>query len=205
MSVWSACEEYRHRQVNLQPSKLQSTETSTNEAMDVGRTDSLSDESASSTSGLMTRKPFDMSSAETSLTSFSFPYIPSLNEGSRAFEAFVRPSPIVVAGIPKAYGFDMRSCSFSLSMIPLEEVPAENSPTEIFLPEYFFQDCEPEISVSSGRWIMYRPGQVLLWWHSGLEEQKLTVSSGYRKEGVVGIANDDVEGWYYWYGKCQIM
>jgi len=90
-------------------------------------------------------------------------------------------------------------------MVPFEEAPAENSPTEIFLPEYFFQDCEPEISVSSGRWIMFRPGQVLRWWHSGIEEQKLTVSSAYRKEGVVGIVNDDVEGWYYWYGKCQIM
>jgi hypothetical protein len=196
---------HRHRQFSLQSSMIQSTEASTSKPMDVGASDSSSDESANSTCGLVTRKPFGWSSAETLLTSFSFPYIPSLNEGSRAFEAFVRPSPIVVAGIPKAYGFDMRSCSFSLSMVPFEEAPAENSPTEIFLPEYFFQDCEPEISVSSGRWIMFRPGQVLRWWHSGIEEQKLTVSSAYRKEGVVGIVNDDVEGWYYWYGKCQIM
>lgn len=203
--MWSASDVYRHPQISLQPSKIQSTEGATNERLDMSASNSLSDESANSTCGLMTRKPFDWSSAEASLTSFCFPYIPSLNEGSRAFEAFVRPSPIVVAGIPKAYGFDMRTCSFSLSMVPLEVAPAENSPTEIFLPEYFFQDCEPEISVSSGRWIMYRPGQILRWWHSGKEEQKLTVSSAYRKQGVVGIVNDDVEGWYYGYGKCQIM
>ena len=199
--MWSSSDVYRHPQISL---KIQSTDGSTNE-QDMGATNSLSDESASSTCELMTRKPIDWSSAEALLTSSCFPYIHSLNEGSRAFEAFVRPSPIVVAGIPKAYGFDMKTCSFSLTMVPFEIAPAENSPTEIFLPEYFFQDCEPEISVSSGRWIMYRPGQILRWWHSGKEEQKLTVSSAYRKQGVVGIGSDDVEGWYYWYGKCQII
>ena len=202
--MWSSSDVYRHPQITFQPLKIQSTEGSTNE-QDMGATNSLSDKSANSTCGLMTRKPIDWSSAEPLLTSSCFPYIPSLNEGSRAFEAFVRPSPVVVAGIPKAYGFDMKTCSFSLTMLPFEVAPAENSPTEIFLPEYFFQDCEPEISVSSGRWIMYRPGQILRWWHSGKEEQKLTVSSAYRKQGVVGIVNDDVEGWYYWYGKCQMM
>ena len=203
--MWSASDVHHQRYGHPRSSKLRPSEPTFSEPMDPsGGDSSSSQDSVNSTYALMTSKPFDTSNMESS-TAFSFPYNPSLNEGSRAFEAFVRPSPVVIAGIPKAYGFDMRSCSFSLTMVPFEDSPAEDSPTEIFLPEYFFQDCEPEISVSSGRWIMHRPGQVLQWWHSGAEEQKLTISSAYKKEGVVGTVDDDVEGWYYWYGKCQVM
>lgn len=154
---------------------------------------------------LMMRKNYTQSDAEMSSLTFSFPYNPSLNDGSRAFEAFVRPSPILIAGTPKLYGFDMRSCRFSLTMVPYTHEPPEDAPTEIFVPEYLFQDCEPEIWVSSGRWIMYRPGQVLRWWHAGSGEQTLKISSGYKREGLVGTMDDDVEGWYYWDRKCQIM
>ena len=153
----------------------------------------------------MKTKNYPQNTGDMSLLAFSFPYNESLNVGSRAFEAFVRPSPVVVTGTLKSYGFDMRSCTFTLSMKPFIEEPPEDAPTEIFIPEYFFQDCEPEISVSSGRWMMYRPGQVLRWWHSGLGEQSLKVSSAYKREGCVGTVDDDVEGWYYWTEKCRIM
>jgi hypothetical protein len=146
----------------------------------------------------------DTNSTETSHT-FSFPYNRSLNAGSRALEAFVRPSPVVVAGIPKISGFDMRSCTFSLIMVPFREAPPEDAPTEIFVPEYFFQDCEPEITVSSGRWEMHRPGQVLLWWHSASGEQSIRIKSAYTREGLVGTEDDDIEGSYYWNSKCQVM
>lgn len=203
--MWSTADVHHHHSQSHHSPKLQSLEPTFNEPMEISGADSSSSEgSVNSTHALVTSKPFDTPSMDTS-TAFSFPYNSSLNEGSRAVEAFVRPSPVVTAGIPKAYGFDMRSCSFSLSMMPFQEVPAEDSPTEIFVPEYFFQDCEPEINVSSGRWIMHRPGQVLRWWHSGEGEQRLTISSAYRKEGVVGTVDSDVEGWYYWYGKCQVM
>jgi Glycoside hydrolase family 5 C-terminal domain len=205
--VWSASDRRHLHHLHSHSSKLGSVEPTFNEAMDIsGGDSSSSEESVNSTYALLTSKPFDTSNTEVSTsTSFSFPYNPSLNEGSRAFEAFVRPSPVVIAGIPKAYGFDMRSCSFSLRMVPFKEVPPEDSPTEIFVPEYFFQDCEPEISVSSGRWIMHRPGQLLRWWHSDAGEQKITISSAYKKDGVVGTVDDDIEGWYYWYGKCLVM
>lgn len=168
------------------------------------RSSSTSENSINSTSGLMKTNNYSTSNADT-VFAFSFPYNRTLNAGSRALEAFVRPSPVVVAGIPKSYGFDMRSCTFSLIMIPFKESPAEDAPTEIFLPEYFFHDNEPEITVSSGRWEAYRPGQVLRWWHSASGEQSLRITSGYRREGLVGTDNDDVEGWYYWNSKCQIM
>src|SRR5438046_797877 len=136
-----------------------------------------SDNSVDSMHALIKTKNYTQNTADMSLLAFSFPYNESLNAGSRAFEAFVRPSPVVLAGTPKSYGFDMRSCTITLSMKPFVEEPPEDAPTEIFIPEYFFQDCEPEISVSSGRWIMFRPGQVLRWWHSGIGEQSLKVSS----------------------------
>jgi hypothetical protein len=169
----------------------------------IDRPASSSDGSDKSTYALL-NKNYNQTS-ETATLAFTFPYNASLNAGSRAMEAFVRPSPVVVAGIPKSYGFDMRSCSFSMTMAPYEEDPSEDAPTEIFIPEYFFQDGEPEINLSSGRWLMHRSGQVLQWWHSGSGEQSITISSPYRKEGVVGTADEDDNGWYYSYGRCGIM
>jgi hypothetical protein len=46
------------------------------------------------------------------------------------------PTLVVVACILK----DMKLCSFSLTMSPFKEDPAEDAPTEIFIPGYFFQD-----------------------------------------------------------------
>jgi hypothetical protein len=136
---------------------------------------------------------------------FTFPYSAALNSGSRAFEAFVRPSPIAVAGTPTSYWFDMRSCTFSLSMMPFQDEPPEDAPTEIFVPEYLSLKGVLKISVSSGRWIMYRSGQVLLWWHSGLKEQTLGVTIAYKPEGGVGLLDDEIERWHRSSRKCQIM
>lgn len=166
---------------------------------------SSSKNSVDSAIGLMKTKNYTQIDTNPSSSTFSFPYNESLNAGSRAFEAFVRPSPIVIAGTPISYGFDMRSCTFSLVMKPFREEPPEDAPTEIFIPEYFFQDDEPLIFVSSGRWIVSRPNQVLHWWHSSIGEQSLKISSRYKREGVVGTVNDDVEGWYYWNGNCSII
>jgi hypothetical protein len=102
---------------------------------------------------------------------FTFPY-KGLDKGSRAFRAFVRPSPIVIAGEPKQYGFDMRSCTFTLRMMPFHP---EDEPTEIFLPAYLCYDRGLKISGSSGRCALYRYVQVLRWWHIGSGEQTLTV------------------------------
>jgi hypothetical protein len=135
--------------------------------------------------------------------SFIFPFYAALNDGSRALEAFVRPSVVVVAGQPITYGFDMRSCTFSLEMIPFEEHDADDGPTEIFLPEYFFRNKEPEISVSSGNWTLRRSCQVLQWWHHGLEKQRMEISSDYRRERVVGTTKS--AGQPYWGQQCRIM
>jgi len=207
LSVWSAAGIHRSNITEIDPSIVDPTFVDQGDGPQEAThriTSSSSESSVDSTHGLINTKNYAPNYTDMSLA-FSFPYNESLNVGSRAFEAFVRPSPIVITGTPKSYSFDMRSCTFSLSLTPFQEDPPEDAPTEIFIPDYFFQDCEPEVSVSSGRWMVHRPSQVLRWWHSSLGDQTLRISSGYKRGGVVGTADDDVEGWYYWNGKCRIM
>jgi hypothetical protein len=121
---------------------------------------------------------------------FTFPHSTRLENGSRAMEAFVRPAPVVTAGVSTSYTFDLATCTFTMKFQPACET--EDKPTEIFIPDYFFRaGCEPEICISSGRWTMHRQVQVLRWWHEGLEEQQLTVSSGYRHLGMEEAVDDN--------------
>ena len=124
---------------------------------------------------------------------FTFHHQTRLENGSRAMEAYVRPSPIATAGIPISYTFDLANCSFLLKLQPIHEM--EEKPTEIFIPDYFFRGgTEAEISVTSGRWEMLRQVQVLRWWHEGSGEQSLKISSGYRHTGMEESADDS--GYY---------
>ena len=125
---------------------------------------------------------------------FTFPHSLRLELGSRAMEAFVRPSPIVTAGVPTSYTFDLANCSFLFKFIPFEGT--DDNPTEFFLPDYFFRGgAEPEVSISTGRWECYRQVQVLRWWHEGSGEQTLKITSGYRHTGMAETVED--AGAYY--------
>jgi hypothetical protein len=123
-------------------------------------------------------------------------------------EAFVRPSPIATAGTPISYTFDLANCSFQLKLQPIHET--DDKPTEIFIPDYVFRGgAEPEVSVSSGRWVMLRQVQVLRWWHEGSEEQSLKISSGYRHTGMAESVDDSgyyLGIWIAWaVEKCIVM
>jgi hypothetical protein len=123
-------------------------------------------------------------------------------------EAFVRPSPVVTAGIPTSYSFDLANCCFQLKFNPTRAI--DENPTEIFIPDYYFRGgAEPEISISSGRWMMVRQVQVLRWWHEGLEEQSLRITSGYRHIGMLESVDDSEDYLGSWiakfYSKCRIM
>ena len=118
---------------------------------------------------------------------FSFPHKMRLENGSRAMEAFVRPSPIVTVGTATSYTFDLATCTFEMTVT----AAPSDMPTEIFLPDYFFRGgAEPEVSVSSGRWTVVRPVQVLRWWHETSGEQKLRIMSGYRHTGMEESVDD---------------
>jgi hypothetical protein len=108
-------------------------------------------------------------------------------------EAFVRPAPIVTAGEPLSYTFDLANCSFQFKFKPASDT--DENPTEIFVPDYFFRrGAEPEISITSGQWTMVRKAQVLRWWHEGSTEQTLRISSGYRHTGMAESVDDS--GYY---------
>jgi len=134
--------------------------------------------------------------------------------GFRAAEAFVRPSPVVVAGDIVSYGFDLRSCTFNLSITGMTTTTTTASrlggeaavPTVVYLPEYHFPRDGCEVFVSSGKWELRHDGnddiddsinasvdvavamqaqvQKLVWWHPG-GAQTLTVTGSVRRHDQV--------------------
>jgi hypothetical protein len=129
--------------------------------------------------------------------------------GFRAAEAYVRPGPIVVAGDLTSYGFDLRSCTFSIS-VTASSLTSKDAPTEIFLPEYHFPERYTKVEVSGGRWtIDYDrskavPIQKLRWWHAP-GEQTLKVSGVVRRSGTVEPSDEDGYLNQYWQSGCQLM
>lgn len=122
------------------------------------------------------------------------------NPGFRAAEAFIRPSPIATVGDVVHYGFDLRNCTFTLSL--LADAPTkEDVPTEIYLPDYHFPPEEVAIEVSGGRWridvvdVDGQGMQMLRWWH-GEGEQSITVRGVKRKAGAASEDSDGDLGYY---------
>lgn len=132
--------------------------------------------------------------------------------GYRAAEAFVRPTPTVVAGKVTKYGFDLRKCEFALKFDARDAAAADDAPTVVFLPEFHFPRDRCTVEVSSGRWeIVWDDGvgdvddsavageegaegggggggglqlQWLRWWHDGKGEQTLKVNGLVRQHNV---------------------
>lgn len=119
----------------------------------------------------------------------------SSTSGFRSAEAYVRPSPIATAGDVTSYGFDLKSVTFSFSLV----APAptnEEVPTEIFLPEFHFPPGKTVVDVTGGRWridlvdVDGEGMQVMKWWH-GAGEQSMTIKGVKRKPGAL---EEEVEG-----------
>jgi hypothetical protein len=129
--------------------------------------------------------------------------------GYRAAQAFVRPWPIAVGGTVASFGFDLRSCTFTLSL-EASAVTKEDAPTEVFLPEWHFPPTSTKVEVSGGKWIVCVESEVqkLKWWHAA-GEQTLTVKGLIRTHGFLSAA--DGEPGYYeqcnqtWNGNCSLM
>lgn len=134
---------------------------------------------------------------------------PSAKTGFRA-EACVRPSPIATNGKVLKYGFDLKSFTFTMSLDARNPV-AEDYPTEIYLPEYHFDQSAMTVEASSGKWVVdidrFEGGimQVLRWWH-GVGEQSITVQGVKRRQGFDIGFNDDV-GYLEQYRRslCSVM
>lgn len=130
--------------------------------------------------------------------------------GFRAAEAYVRPSPIATNGSVLKYGFDLRKCTFTMSLDASKPV-AEEYPTEIYLPEYHFGQNTINIEVSGGKWTLdveeFEGGtiQILRWWH-GVGEQSITVK-GVSKQQRMDSDPDEEVGYLEQYRRslCSVM
>lgn len=117
--------------------------------------------------------------------------------GYRAAEAYIRPSPIKTESQLISHLFDLRNCTFTMSL-RAKAATTPDTPTEIYLPEFHFPDGQSEVSVSSGQWkidyeeFQFAKVQRLRWWH-GEGEQDIKVQGVKRKPGEPNsIAGDDV-------------
>lgn len=97
--------------------------------------------------------------------------------GFRAAEAYVRPSPIAVSGDIANFGFDLRNCTFHVTLRVGKEADLDES-SLFFLPEFHFPGTDKvTVQTSGGKWEIFTDeGEVqkLRWWH-GRGEQWLKV------------------------------
>jgi hypothetical protein len=129
--------------------------------------------------------------------------------GLRAAEAFIRPTPIVVAGDLVSYGFDMRKCAFALT-VRSEKPAADDAPTILFLPDYHFPKGHCEVAVSSGKWEISSDEsegvllQRLRWWHSE-GEQTIQVNGMVRKHNEPVGTEEDAGYLEQCQNNCSVM
>lgn len=123
--------------------------------------------------------------------------------GLRAAEAFIRPAPVAVHGDISSYVFDLRTCTFKLSLSAPSST-SEDAPTTAFLPEFHFPSGQASVEVSGGKWTISSDDssgvvqQVLRWWHAE-GDQTITVKGVVRKPGSA-LGTDEDEGYLQ---QCQ--
>lgn len=108
-------------------------------------------------------------------------------QGYRAAEAYIRPSPIYVNGRLVHHVFDLKNCTFTMSLTA-KVAAAPDAPTEIYLPEFHFPEASTVVAVSGGKWeidcqeIQSFKIQCLRWWHAD-GEQDIKVEGVKHKPG----------------------
>lgn len=120
--------------------------------------------------------------------------------GYRAVEAVVRPAPVAVVGDITHYVFDLKTCTFTLSLRSARDTTPDG-PSVFFLPELHFPRDGCTVETSGGRWeITSDEGEVqrLRWWH-GRGEQSVKVVGVPRKlnAGDGGAGGEGEEAGYY--------
>ncbi|KAF2177394.1 glycoside hydrolase family 5 protein [Zopfia rhizophila CBS 207.26] len=115
--------------------------------------------------------------------------------GLRAAEAFIRPTPIATFGDIAAFGFDLRNCTFKLSLVAPSSTK-EDAPTVVYLPEFHFPAAQTSVEISGGKWTISTEEQngalqqILRWWHAE-GDQSIAVRGPVRKQGTaLGVEED---------------
>lgn len=99
--------------------------------------------------------------------------------GYRAAEAYVRPSPVAVAGDIVSYVFDLRNRIFNVTLRCTQSNADESSlPSVFFLPEFHFPSGQSAVETSGGKWEIFQDTggvQKLRWYHGpGVQTLKVT-------------------------------
>lgn len=118
--------------------------------------------------------------------------------GYRAVEAVVRPAPVTVVGDITHYVFDLRTCTFTLSLRSVKDTTPDE-PSVFFLPELHFPRDQCTVETSGGKWeITGEDGEVqrLRWWH-GRGEQKIKVVGLPMRMNKGEAGGDGDEAGYY--------
>ncbi len=157
------------------------------------------------------------------LTTPSISSTPSLKDpeltnapGYRAAEAFIRPTPTVVAGDVLQSGFDLRRCTYELK-VSANKAAEDAAPSIVYLPEFHFPRDKCEVAVTAGKWEIGTDDeegttlQRLKWWHPQ-GEHSLTVKGVIRKHNVVEGSAEDAgyleqcqQGYGFSLNNCSIM
>lgn len=133
--------------------------------------------------------------------------------GHRAAEAYIRPAPIAVAGDIMRYVFDLKSCTFTLSLRAAKDATPD-APSTFFLPEFHFPRDGCVVETSSGKWeITSDEGEVqkLRWWHGrGAQNLKVVGVSKRMNAGGEEGQGEEEAGYYdvvsNWLGQgCVVM
>lgn len=132
------------------------------------------------------------------------------NPGFRAAEAYVRPSPLATVGNVTSYAFDLRNCTFTLTL-KAKSAATEQAPTEVFLPEFHFPRDNVSVEVSGGKWTISVDDadgaviQKLRWWH-GEGNNNMTVRGVKRRQGI-SLGKDEEDGYLEQcqQSRCDVM
>lgn len=123
--------------------------------------------------------------------------------GFRAAEAYVRPSPLATVGKILNSGFDLRNCVFTLRL-HAHKAGSEETPTEIFLPEFHFPKDKCDVEVSGGKWTISTDDedggmiQKLRWWH--MEGEQFIKVKGVQRRQNMRLGKEEEEGYL---DQCQ--
>lgn len=114
------------------------------------------------------------------------------NASFRAAQAFVRPHPVTTHGRISSTEFVLRPTPTFTLHLTSPTSTAEDSPTQVFLPEWHFPESAMVVDVSGGKWsvsVDQHGSRVLSWWHAGgeqsLEVKGRSVLKGLREDGEV--------------------
>jgi len=121
--------------------------------------------------------------------------------GSRASEAFVRPSAVYTVGTIIESGFNLSAATFDLKLVADE--CTETLPTEMFVPPFHFPKDDITVTVSGGKWEYDVGRSVVRWWHaSGEQWIKIKgvgrMSADYDDEGYAEMCRRN-------YATCVVM